>query len=279
MNVSVVGAGTMGRGIGQVFAQAGHDVILIDINRNVLSSAESNIKESLSRLNRKGLLKESIESIIGRIKYSSSLEDIKNSKIIIEAVFEKIEIKKETMEIISKHADPQAIIGTNTSSISINTLSQYVNGKERFLGTHFFNPVPVMKLVEIITSERTDGKVVETIEKVMIEIGKDPVFSKDFPGFVSNRILMPLIREAILTFEQGVASAADIDKTFRLGMNHPMGPLELADFVGLDVCYDVLEVLYRDYGDPRFKPPITLKNMVTAGKLGRKSSEGFYTYR
>ncbi len=279
MKVSVVGSGTMGRGIGQVFAQAGHQVKLIDINKEVLGKAKENIKESLARLEKKKALNESLDVIMERIENSSDIADVKGSQFIIEAVFERIDIKQEALENICKSASPDAIIGTNTSSISINTLAKFIEGKERFIGTHFFNPVPVMKLVEIITSERTSKEVIEKTEKVMIEIGKDPVFSKDFPGFISNRILMPLIREAIAVYEQGIASAADIDKSFRLGMAHPMGPLELADFVGLDVCYDVLEVLYRDYGEPRFKPPITLKNMVTAGKLGRKSGEGFYNYR
>ncbi len=268
----------MGRGIGQVFAQGGYSVTQVDVNKDALALAKDSIYDSLSKLEKKGLLRETPETILKRISFSTELDSISDSDIVIEAVFERLDVKSETLRKISAVVREDALIGSNTSSISINLLSSSVRNPERFMGIHFFNPVPVMKLVELVSSENTSGDLLKKVSELLVSIGKDPVHVKDFPGFVSNRVLMPLIREAILALEESVASASDIDKTFRLGMNHPMGPLELADFIGLDVCQDIMEVLYNNYGDPRFKPPVTLRNLVNSKKLGRKSGEGFYKY-
>lgn len=278
MRVTVVGAGTMGRGIAQVFAQAGNEVILTDVYEKALEVARENISNSLSKLAKKGEIKENPETVLSRIKITGKLEDGIDSDIYVEAVIEKVETKRDVLQSVSNISRPDSIIASNTSSISINQLSAYVKGPERFIGWHFFNPVPVMKLVEIVKGERTPESLVRKCFEISKALGKDPVISQDFPGFISNRVLMPLIREAILVLEEGIATKNDIDKTLRLGMNHPMGPLELADFIGLDVTLDIMEVLYHEYGDPRFKPPITLRNLVNSGKLGRKTSEGFYKY-
>ncbi len=278
MKVTVVGAGTMGRGIAQVFAQAGNSVILTDIYPKALEDAASSIRSSLERLFRKGEIKENIDTIMQRITSTQELSAGSDSDMFVEAVIEKVETKESLLAQISQIARRDAIIGTNTSSISINQLSSFVTYPERFIGIHFFNPVPVMKLVEIVKGERTPESLVRKTFEIVKALGKDPVISQDFPGFISNRVLMPMIREAILVLEEGIATKNDIDKTMKLGMNHPMGPLELADFIGLDVTLDIMEVLYHEYGDPRFKPPVTLRNLVNARKLGRKTSEGFYKY-
>lgn len=278
MKVTVVGAGTMGNGIAQVFAQGGHEVVLTDIVEPVLEKAKVTISKSLERLANKKLINEQPEAIKKRIKFTGDIEEGKNSDIYVEAIVEKVELKEKILRKISEISREDSIISSNTSSISINFLSSFVNHPENFLGMHFFNPPPVMKLIEIVTGLKTSQKTVERIQEVSKQLGKEPVVVKDYPGFVANRILMPLLREAIVTYEEGVASKEDIDKTIKLGLNHPMGPLELADFVGLDVTYDVMKVLYDEFGDPRYKPPITLRNLVNAGLLGRKTGEGFYKY-
>lgn len=278
MKVTVIGAGTMGRGIAQVFAQAGNEVILTDVYEKALSSAMAEIEKSLGKLYSKNLITENPVEVIGRITPTPRLEDGKGSALFVEAVLEKIEVKEELYGKLNSIASADSIIASNTSSISINALSSTVSNPENFIGLHFFNPVPVMKLVEIIKGEKTSPDVVSKSLDIVKSLNKEPVTSDDFPGFISNRVLMPLIREAILTLEQGIATREDIDRTLKLGMNHPMGPLELADFIGLDVVYDIMHVLYVEFGDPRFMPPVTLRNLVNARKLGRKSGEGFYTY-
>lgn len=278
MKVTVIGAGTMGRGIAQVFAQSGNDVILMDVYPKALESASSEIQKSLGKLHSKGLISDDPESVHRRITFTGDLTHGKGSDIFIEAVLERFDIKEALYKQLNDLAGESAILATNTSSISINALSSIIRKPENFIGLHFFNPVPLMKLVEIIKGVRTNKLVVEKSLDIIRQLGKEPVTSEDFPGFISNRILMPLIREAILTLEEGVSSKEDIDKTLRLGMNHPMGPLELADFIGLDVVQDIMKVLYQEFGDSRFMPPVTLRNLVSAKKLGRKSSEGFYKY-
>lgn len=278
MKITVVGAGTMGNGIAQVFAQSGHEVVLTDIIEPVLEKAKTTISSSLERLAKKGLIKEEPGVVKSRIKFTGSIEEGKGSDIFVEAIVEKVELKKEILRKINKLAKDDTIIATNTSSISINLLSGFVEKPESFIGMHFFNPPPVMKLIEIVTGLKTADSTVERVKELSKSLGKEPVVVRDYPGFVANRILMPLLREAIVSFEEGVASKEDIDQTIRLGLNHPMGPLELADFVGLDITYDVMKVLYDEFGDPRYKPPILLRNMVNAGLLGRKSGEGFYKY-
>ncbi len=278
MKVTVVGAGTMGNGIAQVFAQGGNEVILTDIVEPILEKAKETISKSLERLAKKNLLDEDPEKIKSRITFTKNIGDGAESDVYVEAIVEKVELKKDILQKINEIAKEDSIISTNTSSISVNFLSRFVNHPENFLGMHFFNPPPVMKLIEIVTGVRTSSEAVARVQEISRSLGKEPVVVKDYPGFVANRILMPLLREAIVAFEEGVASKEDIDKTVKLGLNHPMGPLELADFVGLDVTYDVMKVLYDEFGDPRYKPPITLRNMVNAGLLGRKTGEGFYKY-
>lgn len=278
MKVTVIGAGTMGRGITQVFAQAGNQVILSDVYEKALDTALKEIRKSLDKLHAKGLIKESPDTVMARIKTTMDLKEGTGSEVFVEAVLERFDIKEKLYGQLNELAGNNSLIASNTSSISINALSAAIRRPENFIGLHFFNPVPVMKLVEIIRGERTSEETLKRSLDIVKNLGKDPVTSKDFPGFISNRILMPLIREATLTLEQGVATKEDIDKTLKLGMNHPMGPLELADFIGLDVVYDIMRVLYAEFGDPRFMPPVTLRNLVSSGKLGRKNGEGFYRY-
>ena len=278
MKVTVIGAGTMGRGIAQVFAQAGNDVILTDVYPKALENAAGEILKSLGKLHSKGVIQDSPETVQKRIIFTGDLSQGKNSDIYIEAVLERFEVKSDLYKKLNDIAGDDSIIASNTSSISINALSSVIRKPENFIGLHFFNPVPIMKLVEIIKGERTDPNVVKKTLDIVKQLGKVPVTSNDFPGFISNRILMPLIREAILTLEEGVSTKEDIDQTLKLGMNHPMGPLELADFIGLDVVQDIMKVLYEEFGNSRFMPPITLRNLVNARKLGRKSGEGFYKY-
>lgn len=278
MKITVIGAGTMGNGIAQVFAQNGHEVILNDIYETALKSARANIEKSLSRLKKKNLITENEEDVLGRIKFTSNLYEGESSDIFVEAVLERIEAKEAVFKQINSLASKDCIIASNTSSISINLLAGLVDNPERFLGMHFFNPPPVMKLIELVKGNRTSEEVLKKVLEISKSLGKEPVVVNDFPGFVSNRVLMPLIREAILAYEEGVATKEDIDTTMKLGMNHPMGPLELTDLIGLDVTYDIMHVLYSEYGDPRFKPPITLRNLVNSKKLGRKTGEGFYKY-
>lgn len=278
LKVTVIGAGTMGSGIAQVFAQKGHEVVLTDIYEPAIENAKKTIPNSLQRLKRKGIITEDESAVVKRIDFTKELSSGKGSDLFIEAVIEKPETKTDLFGKISDMADETSIIASNTSSISINYLSGFVNNPKRFVGIHFFNPPPVMKLVEIVKANSTSEETIERALSISKSLDKEPVVVKDFPGFVSNRVLMPLIREAILTLEEGIATTEDIDKTLKLGMNHPMGPLELADLIGLDVTYDIMDVLYREYGDPRFKPPITLRNLVNSKRLGRKTGEGFYKY-
>ncbi len=278
MKISVIGAGTMGSGIAQVFAMSGYETSLIDIFPEAIKKGKANIEKSLSKLSEKGLIKSSPEKILSMITFSSSYDDLKGSELVVEAAFERLDVKKDILGKVSTIVEKGTIIGSNTSSISISLLSSFVKEPENFIGMHFFNPPPIMKLVEIVngnsTSEATRNKIFEISKK----LGKDPVVVNDYPGFVSNRVLMPMLREAIVCLEEGIGSVEDIDKTIKLGLNHPMGPLTLCDFIGNDVVFDIMEVLFREFGDPHYKPPVLLRNMVYAGKLGRKSGEGFYKY-
>ncbi|MDP8011587.1 MAG: 3-hydroxyacyl-CoA dehydrogenase family protein [Thermoplasmata archaeon] len=279
MKVTVFGAGTMGRGIAQVFATYNHDVLLIDVEQKFIDNGINGIKSSLNKLYEKKQINEEPAKILERIKTSLKIEDSKGSDLVIEAIVEKFEMKADLFKKLDEFLDPRVIFASNTSSISITRLASMTKRPEKFVGMHFFNPVPLMKLVEIVKGEKTDENTVNYVYDLAKSLGKIPVKVQDYPGFVANRILMPLINEAINALMEGVATKEDIDSVAKFGLNHPMGPLELADLIGLDVCLDIMNVLYQDFGDQRYAPSPLLKRMVASGKLGRKSGEGFYKYK
>lgn len=278
--ITVIGAGTMGNGIAHVSAMSGFNVNLVDLNQDALDRAYATIDKNLARM----VVKEKISqedhiATISRIKTSTNLADCASeSQLIIEAVNENLELKTKIFREIDKHAPDNAILASNTSSISITKLGTATSRPERVVGMHFFNPVPVMKLVEIIRGFATSQEVYDSIKQLTLAMGKVPVEVQDYPGFVSNRVLMPMINEAIYCVYEGVASPDDVDTVMKLGMAHPMGPLRLADFIGLDVCLSILNVLYDGFKDPKYRPCPLLVKMVDAGKLGDKTGEGFYTY-
>jgi len=279
MLVGIVGAGTMGNGIAHVFAQYGHDVLLCDISDEILQKAIKTISENLDRQIKKGIVKlEDKEKILSRIKTTKNLEDFREVELVIEAVVEKEEIKKEIFSKLDKITNKDIILASNTSSISITRLSKATNRPEKVIGMHFFNPVPVMKLVEVVKGFITSDETVNKIVEISKALEKVPIVVKDFPGFISNRILMPLINEAIFALGEGITDKESIDNIMKLGMNHPMGPLQLADLIGLDVVLDILNVLYENFKDPKYRPAPLLIKMVEAGYLGRKTKKGFYEY-
>ena len=277
--IAVIGSGTMGNGIAHVSALSGHSVFLLDINKKLLSNALDTINSNLSRQLSKGVIsEESKEAALKNIKTTSNINDIADSDLVIEAVPEKYDLKASLFIELDSICKESAILASNTSSISITSLSRKTNRPDKVIGMHFMNPVPIMKLVEIIntvdTSKQTTDKVVNLAEIM----GKIPVQCNDYPGFVSNRILMPMINESILCLEQGVATKEAIDDIMKLGMAHPMGPLKLADLIGLDVCLNIMEVLFDGFKDEKYKPCSLLVKMVEDGVLGRKSGLGFYKY-
>lgn len=277
--VGVIGAGTMGHGIAQVFAQSGFHVKLNDVSPEFIAGGVKRIDGNLSRLVEKGRLKpEEKKEIMVRISAAQNLDEFSDREFVVEAVLEKIETKREVFKRLDSVCGKEVVLASNTSSIPITELAALVSNSKRVGGMHFFNPVPVMKLVEIVHGLQTSDETVETIRTVSVKLGKTPVVVKDSAGFVSNRIVCPMINEAIFAYEEGLASREDIDTVMKLGMNHPMGPLELADFVGLDVVLDVLEVLFREYQDPKYRASPLLRRMVRAGYLGRKTKKGFYDY-
>ncbi len=278
--IAVLGAGTMGNGIAHVFAQFGFPVRLMDISADRLEGARATISRNLDRQIRKGIVAaEEKEEILGRIALTTSLEEaVRDARLVVEAVPESVSLKEEVFRKVDAYAPGEAILATNTSSISITRLASVTKRPEKVVGMHFMNPVPVMRLVEIIRGYATSDETAQTVYKLALALGKTPVEVRDYPGFVSNRILMPMINEAIYTLWQGVAGVEEIDTVMRLGMNHPMGPLALADFIGLDVCLAILEVLYEGFRQERYAPCPLLVNMVRAGKLGVKTGEGFYVY-
>lgn len=280
MNVIVIGAGTMGNGIVHIFAQAGHSVTMVDISENALQKGVSTIDGNLSRQVKKELISEdSKNQTLSHITVSTDLlTAVKNADLLVEAASENKSIKIQLFQEAQKSAPESCIFASNTSSISITELAAATNRPDKFIGMHFFNPVPIMKLCEIVRGFATSDDTYSTIYTLSKELGKVPVTVQDYPGFISNRILMPMINEAIYCLMEGVASAEDIDTVMKLGMAHPMGPLTLADFIGLDICLSIMEVLFSGYADSKYRPCPLLKKMVAAGHLGRKSGKGFFTY-
>jgi len=279
MKVGVIGAGTMGNGIAHVFAMHGYSVILVDINITILDNAVSIIKQNLTRqFNKQLISKDTIELTTKNIKVSNNIESLKSCNLVVEAIKEDLNLKGEIFQKLDLICDQKTIIASNTSSISINSLANYTNRADKIIGMHFMNPVPVMKLVEIINGDKTSRNTANFIINLSKDLGKIPVECNDSPGFVSNRILMPMINEAVHCFDQGVASIESIDSIMKLGMGHPMGPLKLADLIGLDVCLFILNVLFDSFKDKKYKPSKLLVKMVKENKLGKKSREGFYKY-
>lgn len=278
--ISVIGAGTMGNGIAHVFAQKGYKVTLIDISQAQLDKAIATIGKNLDRMVAKETITSEVkEETLKNISTNTSIEEgVKDAALVVEAATENVTLKLQIFQQIDKAAPADCILATNTSSISITKIAAATKRPEKVIGMHFMNPVPVMKLVEIINGYATAKEVTDTIVKTSTHLGKVPCVVNDYPGFIANRILMPMINEAIYSLYEGVAGVEEIDTVMKLGMAHPMGPLQLADFIGLDVCLAILNVLHDGFGNPKYAPCPLLANMVTAGKLGAKSGEGFYLH-
>jgi 3-hydroxybutyryl-CoA dehydrogenase len=279
-NISVIGAGTMGNGIAHVFAQNGFKVSIVDVSLTQLDKAIANISKNFDRQIAKGAAtEEQKKNALANISIFSDIgQGVKDAELVVEAATENIELKLKIFEEVDRDAPRQAILASNTSSISITKIANSTGRAEKVIGMHFMNPVPVMKLVEVINGYSTSREVTNTIVELSKQLGKTPCVVNDYPGFIANRILMPMINEAIYSLYEGVAGVEEIDTVMKLGMAHPMGPLQLADFVGLDVCLSILNVLHDGFGNPKYAPCPLLVNMVTAGKLGCKSGEGFYAY-
>lgn len=278
--ITVIGAGTMGNGITHVFAQNGFTVTMVDVQAAQLEKALAVIAKNLSRQVEKGIITETQKNeTLQRISTSNDMASgVENADLVVEAATENIDLKLKIFKELDLHAPANAILATNTSSISITKIASVTKRPEKVIGMHFMNPVPVMKLVEIINGYATTKEVTEEIVALSKKLGKIPCVVNDYPGFIANKILMPMLNEAIISLYEGIAGVAEIDTIMKLGMAHPMGPLQLADFIGLDVCLSILQVLYNGYGNPKYAPCPLLVNMVAAGKLGVKSGEGFYSY-
>ena len=277
--VGIVGSGTMGSGIAQLVSASGYRVVLVDLNDELLTKAVSRIEKNLLRLVEKDKITKKIkQQIVSRIITSTNLEELGDCDLVIEAVSENINIKKQLFEKLDTILKKDCIIASNTSTLPIIQLAMITNRPENVVGIHFFNPAPVMKLVEIIKSLTTSDQTVQKAKEFTLSLGKDPVITKDRPGFIVNRILLPMLNEAVFALEEGMGTAQDIDKAMKLGTNHPMGPLELIDLIGLDVILDILDVLFEEFKDPKYRACPLLRQMVRAGHLGRKSGRGFHDY-
>ncbi|MDA9808139.1 3-hydroxybutyryl-CoA dehydrogenase [Flavobacteriales bacterium] len=279
-NITVIGAGTMGNGIAHTFAQKDFNVNLVDISADALEKAIATISKNLDRMVKKERITEDDKNntLSNITTYTDIKEGVKGVDLVVEAATENIDLKLKIFKQLDEICDTNTLLATNTSSISITKIAAVTNRPTQVIGMHFMNPVPVMKLVEVIRGYATSDKVTERVMEMSRTLGKSPVEVNDYPGFVANRILMPMINESIETLFQGVAGVEEIDTVMMLGMAHPMGPLHLADFIGLDVCLSILEVMHEGFGNPKYAPNPLLVNMVTAGKLGIKSGEGFYNY-
>ena len=279
--VAVIGAGQMGRGIAQVFAAAGKDVIVYDIKQEFVDGAKSILGKGLDKMVAKGKMEQATaDAIMGRICFSIEPDyaDIGDTDLVVEAAIERMDIKKAVFKKLEAAAKPECILSTNTSSLSITELASAVSRKDKVIGMHFFNPPVAMKLIEIIRGGNTSDETYEAVFAASKEIGKEPVTVNEAPGFVVNRILIPMINEAIDLVQNGVASPEDIDTAMKLGCNHPMGPLTLGDYIGLDTCLAIMETIYSETGDPKYRPSLLLRKMVRAGKLGNKTGEGFFKH-
>ena len=278
--VAVIGGGTMGNGICHVFAMHGIPVNLVETEQELADKALGTIDKNLERMVNKDKIdsEQKVQALENIETYTNTIEAVKDVDLVVEAVPENFELKKKIFAEVDKAAPEEAILASNTSSISITKLAATTSRPEQFIGMHFFNPVPMMKLVEVVRGFETSDEVVDTVDKTARLLNKNPVSVADYPGFVSNRVLMPMINEAICCVHEGVAEPKDIDDVMKLGMAHPMGPLRLADFIGLDVCLDIMNVLHEGFKDPKYRPSPLLVKMVDAGKLGDKTGEGFYKH-
>ncbi len=277
--VGVIGAGTMGSGIAQVVASSGRKVVLIDVSEANLDRGIKTIEKSLARMVKKGDIAESdSRAIVSNIQVTTSYEDLSGVDMVVEAIFEEIGVKKETFKKLDEFTKPEIILATNTSSLPIVEIAISTKRPDKVVGMHFFNPAPIMKLVEVIKSLTTSDETVQTAYEFSKALGKDPVKAKDVPGFIVNRVLMPMLNEAVFTLQDGIGSPEDIDKAMKLGTNQPMGPLALIDLIGLDVTLDVIDVLYKEFQDSKYRVAPLLRQMVRSGWLGRKSGRGFYEY-
>ena len=277
--IMVLGAGTMGMGIAQVFAEAGKTVIVRDIAEEFNKRGEGVVTKNMEKKVAKGkMTEEEKNAVLGRISYTLELADAKDCDLVVEAAIEVLDIKKSIFKELDEICKPETILASNTSSISITAIAAATKRPEKVLGMHFFNPAPAMKLVEVIRGARTNDETFKAVYDCAAEVGKSPVEVGEAPGFVVNRILFPMINEAIMVLENGIASKEDIDTGMRFGANHPMGPLALADLVGLDICLAIMETIFTETGDSKYRPALTMKKMVRAGLLGRKTGEGFYKY-